>query len=210
MKVLIVDDQPIVHQGIRRIFEKEYPGSKFGNALEAGHAIQLFGREGWDVVILDLLMPGFSGLGLLKQIRTERPKLPILVFSKYPEEQYAIRVFKSGASGYLSKQSTPDQLAAAVNKVLSGGKHLSCKLAEHLATTLDQDLSRAPHELLSDREFEVLCMLASGKTTTGIADQLSLSVKTVSTYRTRILGKLRVKSSSELMRYAIDHELDLA
>ena len=134
--------------------------------------------------------------------------LPIIIFSMHTEEQYAIRAFKAGASGYLAKESAPEQLVEAIHRVIGGGKYVSSELAQHLASSLDQDLSRAPHEILSDREYEVLCRISAGKTTTAIAEQMRLSVKTVSTYRTRILEKLQLKTSAELIRYGIDHRLD--
>jgi DNA-binding NarL/FixJ family response regulator len=159
-------------------------------------------------MILDIGLPGRGGLEVLKQVRAEHPKLPVIIFSMYPEEQFAVRAFKAGASGYLEKESAPAQLIEAIRKVIGGGRYVSQDLAEKLAAGLGTDLSRAPHEILSDREFEVLRMIAAGKTTTAIAEQLSLSAKTVSTYRTRILEKLRLKASSELIRYAVDHQLD--
>jgi DNA-binding NarL/FixJ family response regulator len=208
MKILIVDDHAVIHQGLRRILEDEFPGSTFGDARNSQQALDLMRGECWNVVILDIGLPGRVGLEVLKDIHAEHPNLPVIVFSMYSEEQYAVRAFKAGASGYLAKESAPDQLIAAIRKVIGGGKYVSPKLAEYLATALDPDQFRAPHEILSDREYEVLCLIAAGKTTTAIAGQLSLSVKTVSTYRTRILEKLQLKSNAELIRYAIDFGLD--
>ncbi len=209
MKILIADDRPVIHHGIRRMLEDKFPGSTFGDASHCQQALDLVGQGGWDLVILNTLLPGRGGLEVLKQIRIEHPNLPVIMYSAHSEEQYALRAFKAGASGYVPKESTPQQLAEAIRKVMGGGKYVSPGLAEHLATALDRDLPRAPHEILSDREYEVLCMIAAGKTTTAIADQLSLSVKTVSTYRTRILEKLQLKTAPELVRYAVDNNLDL-
>ena len=208
MKILIIDDHAVIHQGLRRMLEDEFKDAIFGDARDSQQAIDLVRGEAWDVVILDIILPGRGGLDALKEIQAERPKLPVIIFSMHSEEQFAVRAFKAGASGYLEKESAPGQLVEAIRKVVSGGRYVSPKLAEQLAAGLRSDLSRAPHELLSDREFEVLRLIAAGKTTTAIAEQLSLSVKTVSTYRTRILEKLQLTASSELIRYAFDHGLD--
>jgi len=209
MKILIVDAHPVIHHGLRTILEEKFPGSTFGGACHGQEAVDLMNQGGWDLAILDAVLPGRGGLDLLKQIRTYHPNLPVIMFSVRLEEEYALRAFKAGASGYVTKESTPQQLAEAIRKVIGGGKYVSPKLAEHLVTALDRDLREMPHKILSDREFEVLCMIAAGKTTTAIADLLSLSVKTVSTYRTRILEKLGLKTAPELVRYAIDNNLDL-
>lgn len=209
MKILIVDDHAVVHHGLRRILDDELEGTIFGDARNSQQAIDFVHREHWDVVILDIGIPGRGGLEVLKQIRVDFPKLPVIIFSMHPEEQFATRALKAGASGYLVKESAPDQLVVAIRKVLTGGRYVSPALAEQLATGLSRDASIEPHQLLSDREFEVLRMVAAGKSTTAIADQLSLSVKTVSTYRARILEKLQLRTASELVRYAVDHGLDL-
>lgn len=208
MRILIVDDHAVIHQGLKRILEDEFRGAEFGDARDVQQALDLIGRQRWDVVIVDIELPGRGGLELLKQIRTECPKLPVIVFSMHSEEQFAIRAFKAGASGYVEKEGAPDQLIEAVRKVIGGGRYVSPALGENLAAGLANGGSRAPHEILSDREFEVLRLIAAGMGTTAIAEQLSLSVKTVSTYRTRILEKLQLKASSELIRYAVDHGLD--
>ncbi len=208
MRILIVDDHAVIHQGLRRILEDEFNGAVFGEARDSQQTLDLVRREAWDVVILDIILPGRGGLDVLKEIQAERPQLPVIIFSMHSEEQFAVRAFRAGASGYLEKESAPGQLVDAIRKVVSGGKYVSPKLAEQLATGLRSDLSRAPHEILSDREFEVLRLIAAGKTTTAIAQQLSLSVKTVSTYRARILEKLQLTASSEIIRYAVDHGLD--
>jgi DNA-binding NarL/FixJ family response regulator len=208
MKILIVDDHAVIHQGLQRMLEDEFKGAVFGDARNSQQAYELACGEGWDVVILDIELHGRGGLDVLKQIHAERPKLPVIIFSMHSEEQFAVRALKAGASGYLEKESAPAQLVEAIRKVVSGGRYVSPKLAEQLAADLGADISRAPHEILSDREFEVLRLIAVGKSTTAIAEQLSLSVKTVSTYRTRLLEKLQLTSSSELIRYAVDQGLD--
>jgi DNA-binding NarL/FixJ family response regulator len=208
MNILIVDDHAVIHQGLRRILEDAFKGVTFGDARDSQQALDLIGRGQWNVVILDVELPGRGGLDVLRHIRVDHPKVPVIIFSMHSEEQFAVRAFKAGASAYLAKESAPSQMVLAIRKVVSGGRYLSQDLAEKLAAGLDTDVSRPPHEILSDREFEVLRLIAAGKTTTEIADQLSLSVKTVSTYRTRILEKLHLKTSAELIRYGVDHGLD--
>jgi DNA-binding NarL/FixJ family response regulator len=208
MRILIIDDHAAIHHGLRRILDNDLEAATFGSALNAQEALELLSHQSWDVVILDISLPGRSGLDLLKQVRADRPRLPILIFSMYPEEQYAVRALKAGASGYLAKGSPPEQLVVAIQKVQSGGRYVSPALAEKLAANVGGAQSPEPHEILTDREFEVLHMMASGKTQSAIASELSLSVKTVSTYRTRILEKLGLNATSELIRYAVDHGLD--
>jgi DNA-binding NarL/FixJ family response regulator len=152
-------------------------------------------------------MPGRSGIDILKELKNENPGLPVLMLSMYPEEQYAVRALKAGASGYLTKESVPDELISAIRKVSAGGKYVSSSLAEKLAYDLVADVERPPHEILSDREYEVMCMIAKGDTIKDIADTLCLSIKTISTYRSRILEKMRMKNNAELMHYAIKHDL---
>jgi two-component system invasion response regulator UvrY len=208
MKILIVDDHAVIHHGLKRILDDEFQGATFGEARHSQEALDLVGRERWDLVILDVDLPGRGGLDVLKQVRAEHPKLPILMFSMHSEEQFAVRALKAGASGYVAKDSASERLVEAIRKVIRGGRYVSAALAEKLAADLGRDVSPVPHEILSDREFEVMRMIAEGKTTTAIADLLSLSVKTVSTYRVRILEKLQLETTSELIRYAIDHGLD--
>jgi DNA-binding NarL/FixJ family response regulator len=159
------------------------------------------------VVVLDITMPGIMGLDVLKQLKSEKPDLPILILSMHSEEQYAVRVLRAGGSGYLTKASAPDQLIGAIRKVFRGGKYVSPSLAEKLAYELDSESEKQPHEYLSDREYQVLCLIASGKTVKVVAEELSLSVKTVSTYRSRILEKMRMNSNAEITHYAIKHRL---
>jgi two-component system invasion response regulator UvrY len=208
MKILIVDDHAVIHQGLKRILDDEFQGATFGEARHSQEALDLVSRERWDLVILDVDLPGRGGLDVLKQVRAEHPKLPVLMFSMHSEEQFAVRALKAGASGYVAKDSASERLVEAIRKAIRGGRYVSAALAEKLAADLSRDVSPVSHEILSDREFEVMRMIAEGKTTTAIADLLSLSVKTVSTYRARILEKLQLETTSELIRYAINHGLD--
>ena len=209
MKILIVDDHAVIHIGIKRLLEEEFPGTTFGDARHSQQALDLVRQEHWDVVILDLGLPGRGGLEVLKLIHAEFPRMAVIVFTMYSADNFAIRAFKAGASGFLVKESAPTFLVEAIRKVLSGGRYVSPDLAEQLAEDLGRNMPQVMHKVLSDREFEVLRMIAMGKTTTAIADQLSLSAKTVSTYRTRILEKLHLKTAPELVRYAVDNGLDL-
>jgi DNA-binding NarL/FixJ family response regulator len=208
MKILIVDDHLVIHQGLRRILDDEFQGAIFGFARHSREALDLVSRERWDLVILDVDLPGLGGLDVLKQMRTEHPKLPVLMFSMHSEEQFAVRALKAGASGYVAKDSPSERLVEAIRKAVRGGRYVSPALAEKLASDLSRNVAAVSHEILSDREFEVMRMIAAGKTTTAIADLLSLSIKTVSTYRARILEKLQLETTSDLIRYAIKHGLD--
>jgi len=208
MKILIVDDHAVIYQGLKRILDDEFEGATFGEARHSQEALDLVSRERWDLVILDVDLPGRGGLDVLKQMRAEHPRLPVLMFSMHSEEQFAVRALKAGASGYVAKDSASERLVEAIRKVIRGGRYVSAALAEKLAADLSRDVSPVSHEILSDREFEVMRMIAEGKTTTAIADLLSLSVKTVSTYRARILEKLQLETTSQLIRYVIDHGLD--
>jgi len=207
MRVLIVDDHAIVRRGLRELLSDEFHGAAFGEASEARQALEQLRKKQWDVVLLDIMLPGKSGLDLLKELRAEWPKLPVLVLSGYPEDQFAVRVLKAGAGGYMTKESAPEELAKAIRKVLAGGRYVSPALAEKLALGVKKDPTHLPHETLSDREYEVMSRIASGKTVTEIAEELSLSGKTISTYRTRILEKLSVKNSAEIVLYAVRNGL---
>lgn len=207
IKIVIADDHPIVRAGLKQILAD---ASDIEVAAEAGDGheiLKLIRKGGVDVVLLDITMPGLMGLDALKQIIVENPKLPILVLSMHPEEQYAIRVLKAGASGYLTKAAAPEQLIGAIRKVYRGGRYVSPALAEKLALGLQTGTAGLPHENLSDREYQVLCSISSGKTVKEIATELSLSEKTISTYRTRILEKMNMKSNAELTHYGIKHNL---
>lgn len=207
LRMLVVDDHPVVRRGLIQTLAEAFPGLHLGEASNAQEALEQIWAHDWDVVVLDVSMPGRSGLDVLKEVRQERQKLPVLVLSMYPEDEFALRVLQNGAAGYLTKQTAPNELVAAVKKVLSGGRYISTAVAEKLAEHLDRDMEKAPHHLLSDREYQVMCMLASGKTVKEIGAELSLSIKTINTYRSRILEKMLVKNNAELMRYAVEHEL---
>jgi len=203
IKTVIADDHPIVRAGLKQILADASDIEVAGEAGDGHELLRLIRKGGVDVVLLDITMPGLMGLDALKQMRLENPDLPILVLSMHPEDQYGIRVLKAGASGYLMKSAAPDQLVGAIRKVYRGGRYVSPSLAEKLAFSLQTGASGLPHEALSDREFQVLCMIASGKTVKEIAGELSLSEKTISTYRARILEKMHMKTSAELTHYAI-------
>jgi two-component system, NarL family, invasion response regulator UvrY len=207
IKVLVADDHAVVRRGLRQILAETNDILVGGEASTAAELWQLVERERWDTVILDIEMPGRSGLELLGELKRQHPKLPVLILTVYSEEQYAVRAIRAGASGFLTKESAPNQLVAAVRKVASGGRFITPELAERLASSLAGDSDALPHEALSDREFQVLCMIASGKTVSQIGQELSLSVKTISTHRTRILAKMNMKSNSELTHYAIKNRL---
>jgi DNA-binding NarL/FixJ family response regulator len=192
---------------LRELLSDEFHGAAFVEASDARQALEQLRKKQWDVVLLDIMLPGKSGLDLLKELRAEWPKLPVLVLSGYPEDQFAVRVLKAGAGGYMTKESAPEELAKAMRKVLAGGRYVSPALAEKLALGVKKDPTRLPHETLSDREYEVMSRIASGKTVTEIAEELSLSGKTISTYRTRILEKLSVKNSAEIVLYAVRNGL---
>lgn len=203
MRILLVDDHAVVRRGLRQILEEEFETATFGEAQNAAEAFELVSKQKWDVVVLDMTLPGRSGLEVLKEVKKLSPKLPVLVLSIHPEEQYAIRVLRAGAAGYMTKESAPDELIEAIKKVLTGGKYISSSLAEKLAFDLEADTGKPSHESLSDREFEVMVMIASGKTVSEVAEKLSLSVKTISTYRARILEKMQMRNNAQLMQYAM-------
>jgi two-component system invasion response regulator UvrY len=207
MRVLIADDHAVFRRGLRETLAESFSRVSFGEARTAQEALEHVHRQEWDVIILDISMPGKSGLDILDELKRLRPKLPILLLSMHPEEQFARRALKAGAAGYLTKESVPEELKEAVRKVAAGGRYVSATLAEKLAVDLRQGADTPLHELLSDREFQVLRMIASGKTVKEIADELFLSVKTVSTYRARILEKSGMKTTAELIRYALQSQL---
>lgn len=207
MKILITDDHAVVRQGLKQILAEEFTRAEFGMAASAQEALERVWRENWDVVVLDITMPGRSGLEVLKEIKKSRPKLPVLMLSMHPEDQFAVRLLKIGASGYMTKESAPNELVGAVKKVVAGGRYVSPSLAEKMASYLAVDVQTPPHERLSDREFLVLRLIASGKTATAIAKELGLSVKTISTYRMRILEKMSMSNNAELTHYAIQNQL---
>ncbi len=206
-RVLVADDHAVVREGLKQVLA-EIPGKVVTDEASNGQEVlDKVWKNNYDVVVLDISMPGRSGLDILKEIKNHKPRLPVLVLSMYPEEQYAVRVLKAGAAGYLTKESASTELMAAMQKVLQGKKYISTSLAERLAFDLERDTEKAVHEELSDREYQVMCLIASGKTVKEIAEELSLSVKTISTYRTRILEKMDMKNNAELTHYAIHHQL---
>lgn len=207
IRILIADDHIVVRKGLRQILAEEFTDAHIEDVPDAEELIKKVIKEKWDVVISDLTMPGKSGLDALLYIKQNYPTLPVLILSIHPEEQYAIRVLKAGASGYLSKDTAPDELVNAVKRVMQGKKYITLSIAEKIADSLDSDADKKLHEYLSDREFVVFKMLASGKAVGEIADNLSLSVTTVSTYRARILSKMNMKSNANLTLYAIEHNL---
>jgi len=208
-RVLIADDHPIVRRGLIEILVRELEGAECGEAENAQEVLAQVQDQDWDLVILDVTMPGRSGIDVLADLKRVKPKLPVLVLSMHPEHQYGKRVLRGGARGYLNKDSAPEELIKAIHKVLAGGRYVSAALAERLALELNDDTGRLVHETLSAREFEVLRMIASGKTVTQIAEDLHLSATTVSTYRARILEKMNMTTSAELMHYALrNHLLD--
>lgn len=206
-RILIVDDHAVVRDGVKRIFEAQHGETAFGEASTAQEAAELVRAENWDVVILDISLGGRSGLELIKELKQIRPKLPVLILSMHSEEQYARRAFRSGAAGYITKDNSRAELVAAVSKVIEGGRYVSSALAERLVFDIERGSDRPPQELLSDREFEVMQLIASGKTVGEIAEQLSLSDKTISTYRARILEKMGMKTNAEIIHYAIKNKL---
>ncbi|MEA2817749.1 MAG: two-component system, NarL family, invasion response regulator UvrY [Rhodospirillaceae bacterium] len=207
IQILIVDDHAILRRGLQEILEREFRDVRIGGAGTAEEALTQLDSEKWDLVILDITMPGRSGVDVLRTLKAWRPKLPVLVLSMHPEDQYGKRVLRAGASGYMKKERAPEELIKAVRKLLSGGRYVSPTLAETLAGDLGRDDGTPAHERLSDREFEVLRKMASGKTVGQIAQELHLSVPTVSTYRARILEKMGMSNTAELIRYALSHHL---
>ena len=206
LKILIADDHPIVRQGLKQIIS-EIPDMVVADEATDGWEVLSKIRNGnYDVVVLDITMPGKDGMDVLTQLKYEKPELPVLMVSMHPEEQFAIRALRAGASGYLTKESAPDELVTAIWKVSAGGRYVTPSLAEKLAFMV-QKVEQLPHETLSDREYQVMRLIASGKTITDIAQELSLSVKTISTYRTRILEKMRLENNAELIHYAIQNHL---
>jgi two-component system, NarL family, invasion response regulator UvrY len=207
IRMLIADDHAILRRGLKEILVRELQGAVCGEAKDASEILARVKDTDWDLVILDITMPGRSGLDALRDLKAARPKLPVLVLSMHSEDQYAKRILRAGASGYMNKESAPEELIKAVRKVLAGGRYVSAALAEKLASDLSEDAGRPVHEVLSDREFEVLRMIAAGKTVSQIAEELHLGVTTVSTYRARILEKMNMATNAELMHYALHNRL---
>jgi DNA-binding NarL/FixJ family response regulator len=207
MKVLIADDHPVVRHGLKQILSGDPDMTVVGEATNGTEAMELARKLDWDVAVLDYSMPGRSGLDLLAEMKREFPQRPVLVLSMHPEELHARRVLKAGGAGYMNKESAGHELAAAIRKVVKGGRYVSASLAEKLAVELSPDAQRPPHETLSDREYRVMWMLASGKPINRIAKEMFLSPSTISTYRVRILRKLKVLTNADIVRYAVKHGL---
>ncbi len=208
IQILIADDHPFVRRGVKQVLTDEFTGVVIGEASTTPELLEQAGKQRWDLIVLDLTMPGRSGLDALHELRALCPDTPVLVLSMHPEDQFAIRVLRAGAAGYLTKESIPEELVEAIRKILAGGKYIRSSVADLLAIQLQQgDADQPPHAKLSDREFQVLALIAQGKTVTNIAEELCLSVKSVSTYRARIVDKLHLKSTADLTRYALEHRL---
>jgi two-component system, NarL family, invasion response regulator UvrY len=207
LRILLADDHAVVRRGVKQILIESFPQAVFGEAQNAQELLGLIGKERWDIVVLDLNMPGGNGLEALKQIKQDHPALPVLILTMFPEDQYAVRTIRAGAAGYLNKESAPEELVQAIHKILRGGKYISAAVADELVLyALDED-DQPLHKHLSDREYQVLCSIASGKEVKEISIELALSAKTISTYRARILEKMNMKTNAELTHYAIHNGL---
>ena len=207
LQILIADDHAIVRRGLKELLLEEYPSALIGEAENAESLIREATDKKWDIIICDINMPGRSGIDVLPQLRQINPRLPVLIMSMYSEDQYALRAFKAGAAGYLGKETIHYNLIKAVQTVLGGRKFITPSIAEKMAGTLEDDREKQPHEYLSNREFEVLKLLVTGKSVSAIAETLSVSITTVSTYRARILGKMKMTSNAELIRYMLEKKL---
>ena len=206
IKVIIVDDHPVVRRGLKQIIEDEPDMKVAGEAKNAGECFSLVRKTDCTLVVLDITLPDRNGFDVLKQLKYEHPKLHVLILSAHPEDQYGLRLIKAGAAGYLMKEGAPEELVTAIRKVNAGGKYVSASLAEKLVSHLDA-FDKPPHENLSNREFQILCMIAQGKSLKNIADELCIGEKTVSTYRSRIMGKMKIGTNSGLTRYALENKL---
>ena len=207
IRVLIADDHEIVREGLKQILTTTKSITVTGEAVDGLEALGKIRQDDYDVIVLDISMPGRSGLEILKQIKTEKPDLPVLILSMYSEEQYAIRAIKSGAAGYLTKETVKHELIQAIQDIASGRRYITSTLADRLAFALESDTEKPPHERLSDREYQVMVKIAAGKSIKDIADELFLSQNTINTYRQRILDKMKMKSNTDLVRYAMKHQL---
>jgi two-component system, NarL family, invasion response regulator UvrY len=207
MHILITDDHAVVRRGLREILADSLPEATFSETGNADEALGLLAKRATDLVVLDINMPGRSGLDVLKDVKRIYPRLPVIVLSVQPEDQYAVRCLRSGAAAYINKDSAPEELAIAARKVLAGGRYVGASLAEKLASRFDESIGRPQHELLSDRELEVMLMIAGGVSLTEIANRLRVSAKTVSSYRARMMDKMQMTSNAEVARYAVTHGL---
>jgi two-component system, NarL family, invasion response regulator UvrY len=207
VRILIADDHPMIRQGVKQLLVDEFPGSIAGEAQNCPEVLQLVRNGVWDLVVLDLAMPGGDGLEVLRQIKSSRPKLPVLVMSMYTEDQFGVVAMREGAAGYLTKRADPDEMVKAIRKVSQGSKYVSSTLAEKLAHEIDKGSDKPRHKLLSTREYQVFIQLASGRSVDEIAQELSISDKTVRQFRSRLLRKMRLKNNVELARYAMQNDL---
>ncbi|MGA2886653.1 MAG: response regulator transcription factor [Terracidiphilus sp.] len=207
MNILLADDHAVVRRGLRDILADALPGARFFEACSGDEVLSRLAGAQIDVLILDINMPGRSGLDVLRDVKRSYPRLPVIILSMQPEDQYAMRCLRAGAAAYINKDSAPEELAQATKKILDGGRYVSPRLAERLVTQLDEPFDKPLHELLSDREHEVMRMIASGIALTEIAERLHVSVKTVSSYRARIMIKMQMKSNAEVTRYAMKHQM---
>jgi DNA-binding NarL/FixJ family response regulator len=207
LRILLADDHAVVRQGVKQILAEAFSQADFGEAQNAHELLELVDSSRWDIAVLDLAMPGGNGLEALKQIKHDHPQLPVLILSMYPEDQYAVRTIKAGAAGYLNKESVPEELVQAIRKILRGGQYISASVADELVLNARHDDDQPLHKHLSDREYQVLCMIASGKEVKEISSELALSAKTISTYRARLLEKMNMKTNAELTYYAIQNQL---
>jgi DNA-binding NarL/FixJ family response regulator len=207
MRILIADDHTVVRRGLKEILADALPGTEFSEAGNGDEVLSHLGKSTISLLVLDISMPGRSGMDVLREVKHSYPRMPVIILSCQPEEQYAMRCLRAGAAAYINKESAPEELALATRKILSGGRYVSASLAEKLIDNLDDATSKPLHELLSDREFEVMKMIAAGVPLTEIGDRLHVSVKTVSTYRARIMEKMQMKSNAELTRYAMTQSL---
>lgn len=207
MKILLADDHSVVRKGLKSILSEAYPTAIIQEETDGASILGSLNQQQWNLIITDISMPGRSGLEVLKDIKQISPQTPVLILSIHTAEQYAIRALKAGASGYLTKESAPEELIKAIQQILNGRKYITAAIAELMADSFNNAIDKAPHELLSNREFEVLKLIASGKTISEIANSLSLSVNTISTYRSRILEKMQLNTNAALTKYAVDYKL---
>jgi len=207
MNILIADDHAVVRCGLKEILAEVFPGGRFFEAGNGDEALSRLAESAFSLLVLDINMPGRSGLDVLRDVKQTYPRLPVIILSMQPEDQYALRCLRAGAAAYINKDSAPEELAQATKKILDGGHYVSPRFAEKLVAQLDEAIDKPLHELLSDREYEVMRMIASGVSLTEIADRLHVSIKTVSTYRVRIMEKMQMKSNAEVTRYAITNQL---
>ena len=207
LRIILADDHAVVRQGVKQILAEAFAQATFGEAQNAHELLDQVTQERWDIAVLDLSMPGGNGLEALKQIKHDHPQLPVLILSMYPEDQYAVRTIRAGAAGYLNKESVPEELVLAIRKILRGGEYISASVADELVLHARHEDDQPLHKHLSDREYQVLCLIAAGKEVKEISTELALSAKTISTYRARLLEKMNMKTNAELTHYAIQNAL---